>query len=186
MTLISSGFHVSIFIRNVHHLKPSLSVEASHLQGSQAGKSLSSSPCRAALQVCTWNLGRGSSSERIHLNAHSISAEAFLPHVSLPAHQYLFLWWLNKIIYVHTHAHTHTCVLSLQSCLTLCDLWTVPPQAPLSMGFSRQKYWGGLPCPPPGDLPDPGIEPMYGSCTLTYTIQILRRWLWAFVRIKYI
>ena len=33
-------------------------------------------------------------------------------------------------------------------------------QAPLSMGFSRQEYWSGLPCPPPGDLPDPGIEPM--------------------------
>ena len=37
--------------------------------------------------------------------------------------------------------------------------WTVAHQAPLSMGFSRQEYWGGLPCPPPGDLPDPGIEP---------------------------
>ena len=33
------------------------------------------------------------------------------------------------------------------------------PQAPLSMGFSGQEYWRGLPCPPPGDLPDPGIEP---------------------------
>ena len=32
-------------------------------------------------------------------------------------------------------------------------------QAPLSMGFSRQEYWSGLPCRPPGDLPDPGIEP---------------------------
>ena len=36
---------------------------------------------------------------------------------------------------------------------------TMALQAPLSMGFSRQKYWSGLPCPPPGDLPDPGIEP---------------------------
>ena len=32
--------------------------------------------------------------------------------------------------------------------------------APLSMGFSRQEYWSGLPCPPPGDLPDPEIEPV--------------------------
>ena len=31
--------------------------------------------------------------------------------------------------------------------------------APLAVGFSRQEYWSGLPCPPPGDLPDPGIEP---------------------------
>ena len=36
--------------------------------------------------------------------------------------------------------------------------WTVALQAPLSMGFSRQEYWSGLPFPP-GDLPDPGIEP---------------------------
>ena len=37
-------------------------------------------------------------------------------------------------------------------------LWTVAPQAPPSMGFSREEYQSGLPCPPPGDLPDPGIE----------------------------
>jgi len=35
---------------------------------------------------------------------------------------------------------------------------TVACQSPLSRGFSRQEYWRGLPCPPPGDLPDPGIE----------------------------
>ena len=39
-------------------------------------------------------------------------------------------------------------------------LWTTACQAPLSMGFSRQEYWSGLPCPPPGDLLDPGIEPV--------------------------
>ena len=38
-------------------------------------------------------------------------------------------------------------------------LWTVAHQAPLSMGFSRQEYWSGLPCPPPGDLADPGSNP---------------------------
>ena len=37
--------------------------------------------------------------------------------------------------------------------------WAVARQAPLSMGFSRQEYWSGLPFPPPGDLPDPGIKP---------------------------
>ena len=37
--------------------------------------------------------------------------------------------------------------------------WTVAHQAPLSMDFSRQEYWGGLTFPSPGDLPDPGIEP---------------------------
>ena len=37
--------------------------------------------------------------------------------------------------------------------------WTIAHQAPLSIGFSRQEYWSGLPCPSPRDLPDPGIEP---------------------------
>ena len=37
--------------------------------------------------------------------------------------------------------------------------WTVAHQASLSMGFSRQEYWGGLPFPSPGEFPDPGIEP---------------------------
>ena len=37
--------------------------------------------------------------------------------------------------------------------------WTVAHQAPLTMGFARQEYWSGLPCPSPGDLPDPRIEP---------------------------
>ena len=45
---------------------------------------------------------------------------------------------------------------SLQSCLTP---WTTARYAPLSMGFSRPKNWSGLPCPPPENLPDPGIEP---------------------------
>ena len=44
---------------------------------------------------------------------------------------------------------------------TLCKkLATVAHQDPLSMGFSRQEYWSGLPFPPPGDLPNPGIEPV--------------------------
>ena len=45
-------------------------------------------------------------------------------------------------------------------------LWTVAHQASLSMGFSRQEYWSGLPCPPPGDLPDPGIETSLMSLAL--------------------
>ena len=44
-------------------------------------------------------------------------------------------------------------------CPTLATPWLVACQAPLSMGFSRQEYWSGLPFPSPGDLPDPGIEP---------------------------
>ena len=44
-------------------------------------------------------------------------------------------------------------------CPTLATPWTTACQAPLSIGFSRQEYWSGLPFPFPGDLPDPGIEP---------------------------
>ena len=52
------------------------------------------------------------------------------------------------------------CVLSRFSCVQACaTLWTAGHQAPVSMGFSRQEHWSGLPCPPPGDLPDPEIEP---------------------------
>ena len=51
------------------------------------------------------------------------------------------------------------CVPALQSCPALCDSTDCRPPGSLSMGFSRQEYWSGLPCPPPGDLPDPGIEP---------------------------
>ena len=41
----------------------------------------------------------------------------------------------------------------------LATLWTLSCQALLSMEFSRQEYWSGLPCPPPGHLPNPGIKP---------------------------
>ena len=43
-------------------------------------------------------------------------------------------------------------------CPTLCDPWTAAHQAPLSMEFSRQEHWSGLPFPFPEDLPDPGTE----------------------------
>ena len=49
--------------------------------------------------------------------------------------------------------------LVLKSCANIETPWTVTSQAPLSMGFSRQEYWSGLPFPSPEDLPDPGIEP---------------------------
>ena len=65
-----------------------------------------------------------------------------------------FTIWATREAYIYM---LH--VKSLQSCLTLWQ-WTVAHQAPLSMGFSRQEYWSGLPCLPPGDLPDPGIEPI--------------------------
>ena len=51
-------------------------------------------------------------------------------------------------------------MLSHFSCARLfVTMWTIARQAPLSMGFSRQEYWSGLPCPPPGALPNRGIKP---------------------------
>ena len=49
--------------------------------------------------------------------------------------------------------------LVTKSCPTLVSPWSIAHQAPLSMEFSRQEYWSGLPFPAPGDLPNPGIEP---------------------------
>ena len=59
-------------------------------------------------------------------------------------------------------------------------IWTTAHQAPLSMGFSRQEYWSGLPCPSPGDLPGPGIEPTsLASPVLAggfFTTSVTREW----------
>ena len=60
---------------------------------------------------------------------------------------------------MHTQSSSHAPLLA--------TLGTVVPKAPGSMGFSRQEYWTGLPCPTPGNLPDPGIKPMFpASSTL--------------------
>ena len=58
----------------------------------------------------------------------------------------------------------HTCLLPEKACALshvhlFVTLWTAACQTPLPMEFSRQGYWNGLPFPPPGDLPDPGIDP---------------------------
>ena len=52
------------------------------------------------------------------------------------------------------------CVCSVAKLRLIFGQWTVACQSPLSMGFSRHKYWSGLPCPLLGDLPDPGMEPL--------------------------
>ena len=57
--------------------------------------------------------------------------------------------------------HPIACMLSRFRCVQLfATLGTIACQAPLSVGFSRQDFWSGLPCPPPGDLPNPEIEPL--------------------------
>ena len=61
----------------------------------------------------------------------------------------ILLYWASQV------------VLVIKNLPTNAVQWTVACQAPLSIGFSRQKYWSGLPCPTPGDLPDPGIKPLF-------------------------
>ena len=57
--------------------------------------------------------------------------------------------------------HNCACVLTCFSCVQLfATLWLIALHAPLSMGFSMQQYWNALPCPPPGNFPNPGIEPV--------------------------
>ena len=68
---------------------------------------------------------------------------------------------MSVIKFCNSSAVICMCVYAtlFQSCLTLCDLiWNVAHLAPLSIGFSRQEYWSGVPSPPPGNLPDPGFE----------------------------
>ena len=60
---------------------------------------------------------------------------------------------------VEVQENVHTCAKLRQSRPTLCNAMDDGHQAPLSMGFSTQEYWSGLPCPSPGELPNPGIEP---------------------------
>ena len=60
---------------------------------------------------------------------------------------------LNKV------SESESEVKSLSHVQLFATPWTIAHQAPLSMGFSRQEYWSGLPCSPPGDLPNPGIKP---------------------------
>ena len=66
--------------------------------------------------------------------------------------------WIIVCVCVCARAHERalSCFSSVQLFMTL---WTAAHQTPLSMGFSRQEYWTGLPRPPPGDLPDPATKP---------------------------
>ena len=69
-----------------------------------------------------------------------------------------YIYW---VLYWGIFSLMHACMLNRFSHVQLfATLRTVNRQAPLSMGFFRQEYWSGLPCPPPGDHPDSGIEPM--------------------------
>ena len=93
------------------------------------------------------------------------SAESFIV-ISLSFHINLRRMDIFLILNVLIH-HVCMCAKLLQLCLTLYDGMdcSLPGssvhQAPPSMGFSRQEYWGGFPCPPPGSLSDAETEPAF-------------------------
>ena len=70
------------------------------------------------------------------------------------------------------------CVQLLSCVRFFMTPWTVALQAPLSMGFPRQEYWSGLPFPPSGDLPDPGIKPasLVSHCIDTRILYYCTTW----------
>ena len=65
----------------------------------------------------------------------------------------------NLLKFMFTECLVVVWSLVAKLCPNLTNPWTVACQVPLFMEFSRQEYWSGLPCPSPGDLPDPGIKP---------------------------
>ena len=81
----------------------------------------------------------------------------------------------QKEVYLYSIIGGHAYMLSHFSRVWLfATFWTVTHQAPLSMGFSRQEYWSGWTCSPPGDLCDPGIEPVsHISCTVSQVLYLL-------------
>ena len=84
-----------------------------------------------------------------------ISYNTFFPDTKVLLKMYICVYVCYRFVYIN-----HVYVLSHFSCVWFfATPWTVACQAPLSMGFSRQDYWSGLPCPPPGGLPNPGIKP---------------------------
>ena len=66
---------------------------------------------------------------------------------------------LSQINIYKNYSYVVLVRLVTKSCLTLATPWTIAPQAPLSVGFSRQEYWSGLPFPSPGELSHPRTEP---------------------------
>ena len=83
--------------------------------------------------------------------------------------------WCSTFPVTSSSVREHSCMLSHFSHVQLfATVWTLAHRAPMSMGFSRQEYWSELPCPPAGDLPDPGIKPE--SSALQVDSLLLSHW----------
>ena len=105
-------------------------------------------------------------------NQNVLDAFHFFHYKAFPLHC-LFLesltkhnwWWPTPLLYYREREKE-----SAKSCPTFVTPWTVACQTSLSMGFSRQEYWGGLPFPSPGELPGPGIEPRSPALQACYRV----------------
>ena len=128
--------------------------------------------------LCSWDFQNKNTRVGYHFFLQGISSTQG-SNICLLSEQADFYCWATRDAQgIYTPLlYTTMCVLSLFSCVQLfVTLWTTAYQAPMSMGFSREECWSGLLCPPPGDLPDPGIEPtsrtspaLAGGCFTTDT-----------------
>ena len=90
-----------------------------------------------------------------------MSSQEGIHYLSNPLNHFTPLSFYVIIINVKLIVNVYACMLSCFTRVQLfVTLWTVACQAPLSVGFSRQEYWSGSSFPSPGDLPNPGTEPM--------------------------
>ena len=94
---------------------------------------------------------------RQHVPCHLLSFYTF--PITLPIPTCYVIYWLALLFIESFPSPVHACLVASVHVRLFVTLWTLTHQVPLSMGFSRQEYWSGLPCPPPGDLPDPRTEP---------------------------
>ena len=131
-------------------------------------------PCIARQILNHWTTRKISFSSFLIQNL-VIDFRYFFSNVSIQCHIYLntalstsYMFWYFALIFYEDVQYLlvrKKCkVLVTPLCPTLCDLWPVAHQAPLSMGFSSQDYWSGLPFPSPGDLPYPELNLGFLHC----------------------
>ena len=115
-------------------------------------------------------------------------------HMYTHTHTHIYTHNMRIHTYIHNRSLSCGCFICVCVCVLRCfsrvhlfvTLWTAARQAPLPMGFSRQEYWSGLACPPPGDLSNPGIEP---KCAASPALQaeslLLSHWDALYIMCRY-
>ena len=108
-----------------------------------------------------WGRKESDMTEQLSLSKKITSRTMLFKNCNCSMYCYTIISESVSVQWEKRRKYVHVCVLSRFSPVRLfATSGTVTCQAPLSIGFSRQKYWSGLPCPPPGNLPNPGIEPV--------------------------